>query len=298
MLVGKYKQFPPLLGHIKIPVSSKQAALTAAALYAPSRRVTRLLHKASRLYLRLLGPRALPGATHNWTPPMSNESWAKLLSQIQQTVGFFDDTAVIERRQMARRGFAVLLLSGDHPVAFVRIQQDRHERFRREYEALGLVHSCQPRVFRAAEPLGLGCTHNWSFLATTAVLPGVHRVPKDPPIRKIVDAIKEALANLPRPPHIPLHWSPMHGDFTPWNLRDPGDSPLILYDWEHVGWGPPGADEILYRATEAVLRKKRYSPEWPEAAAYWYDRLSNSTSKTRAERQFTSELRAVLKPVM
>ena len=47
----------------------------------------------------------------------------------------------------------------------------------------------------------------------------------------------------------------MHGDFTPWNLRSSRTRALSLVDWEDAGWGPPDADEVLYRAVSAALTR-------------------------------------------
>ncbi len=67
----------------------------------------------------------------------------------------------------------------------------------------------------------------------------------------------------------------MHGDFTPWNLRSAGRGPLSLVDWEDAGWGPPHADEVLYRAVSAALGGGQPVGEVPagEAADFWIDRV-------------------------
>jgi hypothetical protein len=77
----------------------------------------------------------------------------------------------------------------------------------------------------------------------------------------------------------PPHWVPMHGDIYT-NLRDTGSGQLVLYDWESVRWGPPGADEVLYRVTQAVLTGDPFKiDKWPEARAYWQARFAARSAR-------------------
>lgn len=294
-MTGKYKRFPPFRGHIKIPTSTRKAALASAKLYAPGRKLSFLFHRASLVYLRLAGPRFLPGAPHDWTPPMEGETWAGLFAGLEDAIGPIDEFAIYERRQNARGGFALLLMRSDVPVGFVRINRDRHQRFRREYDALTLIGNANPQVFRAPEPIACGDFGAWSFLATSVLLPGRHQVPDGPPINAIIREIQQALQRLPRPPGTPSHWQPMHGDFTPSNLRDVGGGGLVLYDWEHVGWAPPGADEVMYRAAETVLsgRGTRLD-QWPEARAYWHERITSTSSRGPEEQVWAAAMQRVL----
>ena len=62
----------------------------------------------------------------------------------------------------------------------------------------------------------------------------------------------------------------MHGDLTPWNLRQTKTGLVYLLDWEEIGWGPPGSDEVLYTATAAAVLGVAPSPlNFPEAIHYW-----------------------------
>jgi len=112
--------------------------------------------------------------------------------------------------------------------------------------------------------------------------------------RRLGDA---ALRTLPRRAETPPHWTPMHGDFTPWNLRRLDDGPLLLFDWEDAGWGPPGADEVLFQATEAALGRATDSG-WAreEALAYWQERLrAKSDAGASGGRRVARVLRDVLR---
>ncbi len=109
-----------------------------------------------------------------------------------------------------------------------------------------------------------------------AVLDGYHRPPSHPPLDEIVGEVQSALSGLPRPPDTPSHWVPMHGDFTPWNLRRTGNG-LSLIDWESVGWGPPLADQVLYRAASKALRLRRSTIGLNlEASTFWLERIERA----------------------
>jgi glycosyltransferase involved in cell wall biosynthesis/thiamine kinase-like enzyme len=76
-------------------------------------------------------------------------------------------------------------------------------------------------------------------------LPQFHQPARWDPqrIRQVTIDVSRALAGrLERPPDIPEHWLPMHGDLVPWNLREDDSDQLWLLDWEDAGWGPPLAD--------------------------------------------------------
>jgi hypothetical protein len=294
-MADKYKAFPPFVGHIKIPVSSRRAAVAAAALYTPGRWTTSLLRNASLTYLRLFGPRFFPGATHAWTPPMDRETWVDVVARIEAAVGMVEELAIYERRQSARTGFSLLLLRDGSPVGFTRVVRERRERIHREFEVLGHLRDARPLRFQAPEPIACGDVGAWSYLVTSALLPGQHRVAKDPPLDAITRDIQRALQPLPRPPGTAPHWQPIHGDLVPINLRDTGDGQLVLYDWESVKWAPPGADQVMYRAAEAVLTGKPVAlDEWPEARAFWHARFARPVRRSPEGEAWAAAMRRLL----
>jgi aminoglycoside phosphotransferase (APT) family kinase protein len=69
----------------------------------------------------------------------------------------------------------------------------------------------------------------------------------------------------------------MHGDFTPWNLRSSPGGQLTLVDWEEAGWGPPGADEVLYRAVSGALTRRPVTGLGGavEAVDFWTERVAD-----------------------
>jgi hypothetical protein len=115
--------------------------------------------------------------------------------------------------------------------------------------------------------------------------------------------VRSALAGLPHDLPVPAHWAPMHGDLTPWNLREAPRHGLLLYDWERAGWGPPGADEVLYRVTEAdvhgglrIGEARWLSARWPEAAAFWAARLRAGRPADEGEQALLAAQLAILDP--
>jgi hypothetical protein len=274
-VTDKYKSFPPFVGHIRIPVSSRKSASAGAAMYQPAKKMTTLLRRVSLAYLNIAGPRLLPGVARGWTPPMEKESWSNLLEQLEANVGPIEEFAIHERRrQSVRSGFTLLLLRRGSPIGFVRVVRDLRERIRREYEVLSLLQAAHPLSFRAPEPISWGDFNAWSYIVTSAVPPGEHRVAEAPPVETIIQDIQRALSPLSSPAGTPPHWVPMHGDIYT-NLRDTGSGQLVLYDWESVRWGPPGADEVLYWVSKAVLTGDPIvMDKWPEAKAYWQARFA------------------------
>jgi aminoglycoside phosphotransferase (APT) family kinase protein len=76
----------------------------------------------------------------------------------------------------------------------------------------------------------------------------------------------------------------MHGDLTPWNLRRVAGRVWLL-DWEAAGWGPPGADLVLWHAAAAAVRGGRGRPSpFGEAVAFWRGVVSGRGSSPRDRR--------------
>ena len=107
-----------------------------------------------------------------------------------------------------------------------------------------------------------------------------HRPPRNPPLARIVEDLQDRLAPVLDGRAVPSHWRPMHGDLTPWNLRRVCPWALWLLDWEEVGWGPPGADEVYYSATASVLLGARPRTECNDAEAvrFWQRRVGSRPS--------------------
>ena len=141
------------------------------------------------------------------------------------------------------------------------------------------AHAYGPRSFAVPEPLARGAVAGTGYLAAAPLAARLHHPPAAPPLREIAAEASDALRPLPAPPATPASWTPMHGDFTPWNLRRVGRRTFLL-DWEQATWAPPHADEVLYVAVQASLRGGRaaavepWRPEQGDAVRYWRDRLA------------------------
>jgi hypothetical protein len=240
----------------------------------------------------LLGPRALPGATIDWVPPLSPDSWREAVSLWRDEVGPFDGIAVHQRARSTAQ--TLLLLRAGAPVAFVRMHPGDGSAMAREADVLTRLATFGTRSFAAPVILSLGERGGWHFLVTEPLAAGMHRPARNPPLAEITTEIGEALGDLPRPAGTPDHWRPMHGDLTPWNLRRLRTGILGLYDWEGAGWGPPAADEVLYRAAWAALGRRplAVAPRAPrEAIRFWEERvLGRPVTAERRDRELAEAL--------
>jgi hypothetical protein len=209
--------------------------------------------------------------------------WRALGAEWSEFVGQFDEVAVHERIQVSRRGFAALLLSDGRPVGFVKVRDGDDSPLRNEFEALTLINSAEPGSFEVPQPVGMASVNGWHYLLTSALRPNLHRMPVEPPLQEIAAEIRSGLETLPRFAETPEHWEPMHGDFTPWNLRQRSDGRLFLVDWEDAGWAPPGADEVYYWVVSSALNVAAEMPSVnEEVRGFWWQRLSGPDSGARS----------------
>ena len=293
-MTESFKRYPPGRGELLVPMTDRRDALAALALIPVCRASAVLAQNAARGLVRLLGPRALPGGAVSWVPAVPAAAWSALESRWRASLGPWDACAVLGRAQSDREGAALLLLADGMPSAFVKLRRDG-EAVTRERAALEAVGRASPRNFGAPTVMDAGEEGGWTWLATSALPPRLHRMPARPPVETIAAEIDSALSPLPRPAGTPAEWRPMHGDFTPWNLRSL-DGALWLLDWEEAGWGPPGADRVLYRAAEATLSSRegiRRDPRDAPAAAFWRRRIA-ARAGARRDRRLATRLDAAL----
>jgi hypothetical protein len=266
-----FKRFPPWRGDLLVPSRSRGTALAALALYPACRSRAARAQRIAWELVRIAGPKALPGRSVTWEPPVPAPVWAELSACWRERLGAWNDAAVFHRPQPGRRGLALLLLQDGAPLAFVKLR-DQADPLERESRALAAIHVYGPHSFSVPDAIALEETAGWWWLALAPLPPRIHRVPRDPALEPILEDIGAALEMLPRPAGTPGHWRPMHGDFTPWNLREMPGIGLFLLDWEHVGWAPPGADRVLFRATIAAINGSAANrAEFAEAIEFWQD---------------------------
>lgn len=270
-----HKDFPPGWRHLSIPTSSKSAARAGLTMYTAGRTRGLIAQRAAWVVVGALGPWALPGRSRGWPVPFDDEVWAALLETWRRDLGAFDSHAIYRPRQSDRKGVALLLIDGERPRAFVKVRSDP-ARLKREERALGAMTCFGPTEFTIPRVLAAGTVGPVGFLALSPMPARIHRPPHIDDLSSIAKEIQVGLAGMPRPPGIPAHFVPMHGDLTPWNLRQSGDE-LFLIDWEDAGWGPPGADAVLFAAAVRALGKLKSSGSYPaEAIDFWKDRISGS----------------------
>ncbi|MCP3974530.1 MAG: phosphotransferase, partial [bacterium] len=276
-MFGIYKRFPPRRGHLLIPVASRESALAGLALYAPTKRTGAWVQRGAWVVTSLFGPRALPARRVEIESPLGEpEPWQALVDEWQHRLGAFDATALYTPPDVGRSGLAVMLLDRGRPVAFVKVRRGAEAtRLQNEATALDLMATAEPQTFSIAHALASGHQSGWNYLAITPLARELHRAPTRPPLGQIIDEIQLGLSGLPRPERTPAHWKPIHGDFTPWNLRKMRTDGLVLFDWEAAGWGPPGADLVMYLSSAAALGGSSEAlariagEEHAEARAYW-----------------------------
>jgi len=243
----------------------------------------------------LLGPSALPGRRTALVPPIDGQLWPELLYRLRHALGEFETIATYQRVQIDRPGMMLLLLSRSGPLAFVKIRRLGDADIGNECDALRSLRSFGPRSFSVPEVLLEDTIGDWNYLALEPLAPRMHRVPKDPPLRAIIEDVRRALTELPRGGGVPSHWCPMHGDLTPTNLRELPDRRLVLFDWEEAGWGPPGADAVLYRATVAALGGERPAPTGDdEAIDFWLKRITSRSVTNERDRRLARALLGAL----
>lgn len=279
----RFKRFPPGSGNLRVPVDSRADAEATIALWPACRPSAVIARRVARTAVRLFGPLAIPGRARPWRPPTGEPAWRELLERWGSTVGEIEAWSIYERPQAEREGFAALLLRDGLPLGFAKLRTDPAP-IDREWDAMRAMRAARPTTFEVPEPLEKGAAGEWRWWLSRALPLGLHAPPIEPPLSAITGEIGAALRALPRASTVPDHWTPMHGDFTPWNLRDSGGR-LLLIDWEDAGWGPPSADLVLYRAVEAALGGARRPVEGAgEAIGYWLGTLDPASGDARDRR--------------
>ena len=112
--------YPPTLGHVLLPSRPRAATLAGSSLYAPSRRRAYVGHRIGRAVIQVFGSSWLPSVSVGRLP-LDPETWAALVESLRHDGLWFDEVALYTRTQKARGNFALLLIDGGVPRAFVRV---------------------------------------------------------------------------------------------------------------------------------------------------------------------------------
>lgn len=259
-------------------MTSRRDALAGLGLYTASRPRALAAQRAAWWLVSAFGPDALPGRARELNMPFDGDVTGALMAEWELEVGAFDSWAAHLRRPMARSGIALLLIRDGSPVGFVKLRRDTATALSTEHAALVALSGARDLAFTAPLPIAQGSVADWHYLLMSALPAGIHRPAPKVQVDVILSELAAALSNaLPKPAAVKPHWEPMHGDFTPWNLRSAGLGRPVLMDWEEATWGPPRADALWFEATrrKAQLRIETTGSSYTdEARAFWVDRLS------------------------
>ncbi|MDH5292853.1 MAG: phosphotransferase, partial [Acidimicrobiia bacterium] len=232
--------------------------------YAPSTRRAERYRDLTWMLVWALGPRVLPGPAFTWVPPMSEHDWVELDGILRSEVGSWDAVSV-SQRAAGRPGFTLMVIGDGVPRCVVRFEEEGNQGVATEVEALKAVEQFDVRSFHAPRVLKAGVLGGMAYSIVEAFRLSRHRIVDSPNLELMTEEIACALSQLPRDPTTPDHWTPAHGDFTPWNLRQPSNGLPVLLDWETAGYAPAGFDRVLYEVSAAAIGRGRPPGSIPEA---------------------------------
>ncbi|MDH2428937.1 phosphotransferase [Sphaerisporangium sp. TRM90804] len=292
-MAGRYLAYPPGRGNVLIPAGDRRSAAAGLSLVTLSKPLPLAAQLVLHAATRALGPRVLPGRRREWRPPVEEGAWAAISARVAALTGPFDGTAGYLRPQASRAGgAALLLLRAGRPIGFLKVRESPAE-LEREAAALAAFEPGDDVGFRVPGVLGSGSVGQLWWLLLSPMEPVPARPVREVAVERLAANIGSRLARrLARPPGVPEHWQPMHGDLTPWNLRHTRGRVPWLIDWEDAGYAPPHADEVYYLATRlAVYGGRPPARAYGEAAGYWHERVSRRASE---DRELTRRLLAAL----
>lgn len=213
----------------------------------------------------------------------------------QHEFGEYAEIVLYHPTQGERGGFMVLLAKDGVPKAFIKLRPSESSRLDQEYQVLSTVSNARPKTFSTPAPLGLHGDKGWQYLAMTPLPARLHTVVDEPQIDRIAHEIRDILQHLRINPEKPDGWTYMHGDFTPWNLRNVGMDKPMLFDWGDVEPAPIGADETYYRVADFALTGTSVSlHDRPEAVAFWRDRLKAQGGHTARDTRLRRRMQQIL----
>lgn len=262
--------FPPGPAGVLLPRDDRRCAALGVTLYTASSPRALGAQWAAWFWLRLAGPRLLPGPRETITFPYLNE--------ISHSLGLRDpglgSAAVYRRRDKVRSGVTFVAVGSSSPPLLIKVR-DRHDQLQREQHMLATIADSGVRHFHAPRPIGMGTLSDGRAWSAQEM---VFATPHFPATRlnvQLLDELAEVLSDgVPRPDGVPPGWRPMHGDLTPWNLRIDHRGRRWLFDWEDAGYAPAGSDEGYFHAALGLIRRTRPMPAIPsEAAAFWIERV-------------------------
>lgn len=217
-------------------------------MWSATRRSARFLQEIYRMIATVAGPRVLPGRRVSWESPLEAGVGFDHERQWRVWFGAWDEVAAYVPAQVERAGFCLLLLKDGSPVGFTKIRPDWDPAAEISIisSAAGATTYWTPRV------VGSHATGGWTSLGLEPLSGQLHSPRLRAPLLAITEEISERLAGAVEGQGRQPGWVAMHGDLAPWNLRQSGPS-AIVFDWEHAGYGPPGADAVFHIGASKAL---------------------------------------------
>jgi hypothetical protein len=283
--------FPPPSGPLLLPTSGRRAFRAGISLWSATRLRARIVQRALWLTGGALGPGLVPGRRHRRIEVLPDAVRAEHHTVWCEWFGVYDEQAVYRPPQAGRPGVAMLLLREGTPLGFVKVRPN----WDAGPEQLAMSRLGEAETFTVPTVVGLHIGGGWTSLGFTALPGRIHSPRVSTPIRSIAEEVSE-LTRVESP--CPPGWRPMHGDMGPWNLRRMPGIGTVLFDWEHVGPGPPFADLVFYvAASRALGLTVRGDFEDSDAAvAYWQKEIPRRFgSGLRDDRLAEAMLQALLR---
>jgi hypothetical protein len=260
--------FPPGSHFVVLPSRPTRAALAGLALYDATLFHQRTAARVVRLLLDIGLGSLLRNPDSQYQP---EDWWQELIEQVAEPVlGPVSRTAFL---LPGDRIDALLMDQAGQPLGFIKVRWQDLESYRKELagQLLERLAGSPPVSFRVPRLLAQGELNGIHYRLLEPLPEGPHRrPPRDPErISEVVEELQGKLDDAVSHTGMAPHHVPLHGDFTPRNLRLAADGRLWLFDWEHAGYGPRLADELRYWCSDLSLR---FRPR-AEPAAKWIVRV-------------------------
>lgn len=235
-------------------------------------------------------------SAEEWHPPVDSELWGRLTEQWSEWFGPFDELALYRPRQEGRSGFAGMLLNGGVGLGFVKWRPD--DGLLGEASLVDVVSGAS--TFTAPSLVGVSNSPDWSTMGLSPFPPGLHTARLPAPPNQVSAEVAQLLDPIIPIDQAHLHWTAMHGDMGPWNLRYLKGKGPFLFDWELARRAPPGADLVFHWAGSRAmgLRAGHDVGGCEEAARFWIDEIPGRFATAPNDQRLASEMLEAVKKLV
>jgi hypothetical protein len=226
-------------GKPQLFTNSPRGLSNGVMVYAFGRRLPRLVQTSISFQVRVPGLRRLVSQRQPRVEPVcGRQVWQEIAEMVRRrNSGLSGEWLHFSSQWDKQRSSFVGLNVEGEPELFLTIE--------------ALDHRPRGRLLSTSSYRVPACRHAFRYGGWSVhefePLPRFHRPARWDPgrILHVAGDVSRTL-RIERPPDIPSHWLPMHGDLVPWNLREDKRGELWLLDWEDAGWGPPFADVVRF----------------------------------------------------